>query len=147
VALFIFHAKTTKSLIRTQKFIIMNENDISYQIIGAALKVHRKVGPGLLESAYESALVFELKQLNLEVDQQVVLPFYYEDVKLEAGYRIDIMVNKLVLVEIKSVENLMPVHYSQVLTYLRLTNIKLGLLINFNTVILKDGIHRIVNNL
>jgi GxxExxY protein len=125
----------------------MNENDISYQIIGAALKVHRRVGPGLLESAYESALVFELKQLNLDAEQQVTLPFYYEDVKLEAGYRIDIMVNKLVIVEIKSVENLMPVHYSQVLTYLRLTNIKLGLLINFNTVILKDGIHRVVNNL
>lgn len=125
----------------------MNENDISYQIIGAALKVHRKVGPGLLESAYESALVFELEQLKFKVDQQVTLPFYYEDVKLEAGYRIDIMVNKLVIVEIKSVENLMTVHYSQVLTYLRLTNIKLGLLINFNTVILKDGIHRVVNNL
>ncbi len=125
----------------------MNENEISYQIIGAALKVHRKVGPGLLESAYESALAYELKKLNLVVEQQVTLPFVYEEVRLEAGYRIDLVINKLVIVDIKSVENLMPVHHAQVLTYLRLTNIKLGLLINFNAMVLKNGIHRIVNNL
>jgi GxxExxY protein len=125
----------------------MNENELSYQIIGAALKVHRTVGPGVLESAYENALVFELKKLNLSVEQQVTLPFYYEDVKLEAGYRVDLIVNKLVIIEVKSVENLMPVHYAQLLTYLRLTDIKLGLLINFNCVILKDGINRVVNNL
>jgi len=125
----------------------MTENDLSYQIIGAALKVHRTVGPGLLESAYENALAFEMKKLNLFVDQQVTLPFYYEDVKLEAGYRVDLIVNKLVIIEVKSVENLMPVYFAQLLTYLRLTNIKLGLLINFNTVILKEGIHRVVNNL
>jgi len=125
----------------------MNENELSYQIIGAALKVHRTVGPGVLESAYENALVFELKKLNLSVEQQVTLPFYYEDVKLEAGYRVDLIVNKLVIIEVKSVENLLPVHFAQLLTYLRLSDIKLGLLINFNTVILKDGIHRVVNNL
>jgi GxxExxY protein len=125
----------------------MTENDLSYQIIGAALKVHRTVGPGLLESAYENALAFEMKKLNLFVEQQVTLPFYYEEVKLEAGYRVDLIVNKLVIIEVKSVENLMPVYFAQLLTYLRLTNIKLGLLINFNTVILKEGIHRVVNNL
>lgn len=125
----------------------MIENDLSYQIIGAALKVHRTVGPGLLESAYENALAFEMEKLNFKVEQQVVLPFYYEDVKLEAGYRVDLIVNKLVIIEVKSVENLLPVHFAQLLTYLRLTDIKLGLLINFNTVILKDGIHRVVNNL
>jgi GxxExxY protein len=125
----------------------MNENELSYQIIGAALKVHRVVGPGLLESAYENALAFELEKLDYLVERQVLLPFFYEEVKLEAGYRVDIIVNKLVIIEVKSVEILMPVHYAQLLTYLRLTNIKLGLLINFNTVILKDGIHRVVNNL
>ena len=125
----------------------MNENEISYQIIGSAIKVHRKVGPGLLESAYESALAFELQKLGLLVEQQVTLPFIYEEVKLEAGYRIDLIINKSVIIEIKSVENLLPVHHAQVLAYLRLTDIKLGLLINFNAVVLKDGIHRIVNNL
>lgn len=125
----------------------MNENEISYQTIGAAIKVHRKVGPGLLESAYESALAYELQKLGLYVEQQVTLPFIYEEVKLEAGYRIDLMINKSVIVEIKSVEKLLPVHYAQVLTYLRLTGIKLGLLINFNEIILKEGIHRVVNNL
>jgi GxxExxY protein len=125
----------------------MNENDLSYQIIGAALKVHRTVGPGLLESAYENALAFELEKLNLFIEQQVTLPFYYEEVKLEAGYRADLIVNKLVIIEVKSVENLLPVHFAQLLTYLRLIDIKLGLLINFNSVFLKDGIHRVVNNL
>lgn len=136
-----------KILLRTQKNKIMNENEISYQIIGAALKVHRLVGPGLLESAYEAALAYELKKLDLCVEQQVALPFVYEEIRLEAGYRVDLMLNRLVIVEIKSVENLLPVHHAQVLTYLRLSEIKLGLLINFNAVILKDGIHRIVNNL
>ena len=125
----------------------MNENEISYQIIGAALKVHRRIGPGLLESAYEAALAYELQKLKLLVEQQVTLPFVYEEVRLEAGYRIDLIINRLVIVEIKSVENLMPVHHAQVLTYLRLTDLKLGLLINFNALFLKEGIHRIVNNL
>lgn len=125
----------------------MNENEISYQIIGASIKVHKAVGPGLLESAYENALKYELEKLELVVKQQVTLPFIYEEVKLDAGYRIDLIVNNLVIIEVKSVENLLPVHYSQVLTYLRLTNFKLGLLINFNTAVLKYGIHRIVNNL
>jgi GxxExxY protein len=143
----IFHAKNAKIFIKDAKNDAMKENEISYQIIGAALKVHKNVGPGLLESAYENALVFELKNLEMVVQQQVTLPFVYSEVKLEAGYRIDLIVNKLVIVEIKSVEFLMPVHYAQLLTYLRLTELKLGLLINFNEVRLKDGIHRVVNNL
>ena len=143
----LFHEKGAKYLLRTQNIFIMNENDISYKIIGAAIKVHRIVGPGLLESAYENALKFELEKLNLKVMQQLTLPFIYEEVKLEAGYRIDLMVNRLVIIEVKSVETLLSVHYVQLLTYLRLTDIKLGLLINFNTSVLKDGIHRVVNNL
>lgn len=125
----------------------MNENEISYKTIGAAIEIHKTAGPGLLESAYENALAFELKELGFEVKQQVPMPFIYKGVKQEVGYRIDITVNNKVLIEVKSVETLAPVHYSQTLTYLKLSGLKLGLLINFNTKILKDGIHRIVNNL
>ena len=125
----------------------MTENEISYKIIGAALEVHKSVGPGLLESAYESALAYELQELGFDVQQQKPMPFIYKDVKQDVGYRIDLMVNNKVLIEIKSVESLAPVHYSQNLTYLRLSDLKLALLINFNSKILKNSIHRIVNNL
>ncbi len=125
----------------------MTEDELSYKIIGAAIELHKTVGPGLLESAYENALAFELQELGLSVQQQVSMPFVYRDVKLEVGYRIDLKVENKVLIEIKSVENLLPVHFSQTLTYLKLSGLKLGLLINFNTKILKEGIHRIVNNL
>ncbi len=125
----------------------MTENEISYKIIGAAIELHKTVGPGLLESAYENALTFDLQELGFTVLQQVSMPFIYKDVKLDVGYRIDIIVENKVLIEIKSVENLMPVHFSQTLTYLKLSGIKLGLLINFNTKILREGIHRIVNKL
>lgn len=125
----------------------MTENELSYKIIGAALELHKAVGPGLLESAYENALVYDLIELGLSAEMQVPMPFIYKDVKLEVGYRIDIIVENKVLIEIKSVENLMPVHFAQTLTYLKLSGIKLGLLINFNTKILKEGIHRIVNKL
>jgi len=125
----------------------MTENELSYKIIGTAIELHKTVGPGLLESAYENALTFDLQELGLFVQQQVSMPFVYREVKLEVGYRIDLIVENKVLIEIKSVENLMPVHFSQTLTYLKLSGLKLGLLINFNTKILKGGIHRIVNNL
>ena len=125
----------------------MTENELSYKIIGAALDLHKTVGPGLLESAYENALVYDLIELGFSVKQQVPMPFVYKDVKLEVGYRIDIIVENKVLIEIKSVENLSPVHFAQTLTYLKLSGLKLGFLINFNTKILKEGIHRIVNNL
>jgi GxxExxY protein len=125
----------------------MTEDELSYKILGTAIELHKNVGPGLLESAYENALTFDLQELGLRVQQQVPMPFVYKNVKLEVGYRIDLIVENKVLIEIKSVENLMPVHFSQTLTYLKLSGLKLGLLINFNTKILKEGIHRIVNNL
>jgi GxxExxY protein len=125
----------------------MDENQLSYMIIGRSLQIHRTVGPGLLESAYETALIYELKDAGLNVRNQVALPFHYKDTRLEVGYRIDLIVNELVIVEIKSVETLLPVHYSQLLTYLRLSDLKLGLLINFNCSKLNSGIHRVVNNL
>ena len=125
----------------------MNENEISKIVLDVAFKLHTAVGPGLLESAYEAALAHDLSEKGLLVETQVPVPFVYKDVKLEVGYRIDILVNKKVIIEIKSVEQLAPVHFAQTLTYLKLANKKLGLLINFNTKHLKDGIHRIVNNL
>jgi GxxExxY protein len=125
----------------------MTENEISYKIIGAAIELHRNVGPGLLESAYENALAYELRALGLQVSQQVTLPFVYKEIFLEMGYRIDLMVEEKVIVEIKSVDKLNPVCYSQLLTYLKLSDKKLGLLINFNSKILKNEIHRVVNNL
>lgn len=125
----------------------MAENEISYHIIGIAMELHRNVGAGLLESAYENALAFDLKYVGFNVEQQIAMPFIYKEVKLQCGYRIDLLINNKVLIEVKSVENLAPVHFAQTLTYLKLSGIKLGLLINFNTKLLKNGIHRIVNNL
>jgi GxxExxY protein len=125
----------------------MTENEISYRIIGIAFDIHRNVGPGLLESAYENALRYDLQSAGLIVRSQVPMPYIYRDVKLEIGYRIDLIVNEKVLVEVKSIEALAPVHYAQTLTYLKLSGLKLGLLINFNVKILKDSIHRIVNKL
>jgi GxxExxY protein len=125
----------------------MIENDISYAIRGAAFKVHTVLGPGLLESSYEAALAYELQKLGYEVKCQLGLPMIYETIKMDIGYRLDIVVNDLVIIEIKSVENLNDVHHKQLLTYLKLSGIKLGLLINFNVSSLKDGIVRIVNNL
>ena len=125
----------------------MHENEISYEIIGAAIELHKTVGPRLLESAYENALAFDLKEMGFNVKQQVSMPFIYKNVKQDVGYRIDLLVNNKVIVEIKSIETLAPVHYAQTLTYLRLSGLKLALLINFNSKILKDCIHLIVNKL
>lgn len=125
----------------------MIENEISYIIRGSIFKVYNALGPGLLESAYEAALVYELRQAGLNVACQLGLPFQYETIKLDTGYRIDILVNEKVIVEVKSVENLSDVHYKQVLTYLKLSNKKLGLLVNFNTSKIEESIKRIVNNL
>ena len=125
----------------------MTENELSNKIIGTAIELHRILGPGLLESAYENALSYDLKEIGIEVKQQVPMPFVYKEIKLDVGYRLDLLVENKVIVEIKSVEVLAPVHYAQLLTYLKLSNLKLGLLINFNTKLLKDGIHRIVNKL
>ena len=120
-------------------------NGITEEIIGAAIQVHRVLGPGLLESAYEACLAFELGRRGLKVEQQKPLPLIYETVKLECGYRIDLLVEGLVVVEIKSVDALAPIHEAQVMSYLKLSGCKLALLINFNVRVLKDGIRRFVN--
>src|SRR4051794_954139 len=125
----------------------MTENDISFIIRGCIFKVYNAIGPGLLESAYEAALAYELRKEKLQVRCQVGLPFEYEEIKLDIGFRIDILVNEMVIVEVKSVEALMDVHYKQVLTYLKLSKKKLGLLVNFNCSKIDDSIKRIVNNL
>ena len=120
----------------------MNENTLSYEVIGIALELHKNIGPGLLESTYENALAYDLMKAGFDVKQQVSMPFMYKEVKMDVGYRLDLLVENKVIVEIKSIETLAPVHFAQLLTYL-----KLGLLINFNTKLLKEGIHRIVNKL
>jgi GxxExxY protein len=125
----------------------MEENELSYRIIGAAMEVHKTLGPGLLESAYEAALNYELEETGLKVSTQVPVPMIYKEIQQKVGYRLDLLVEDKVIVEIKSLENLAPVHFAQTLTYLRLANKKLALLINFNNVLLKEGIHRIVNGL
>ena len=125
----------------------MTENELSYIIRGAIFKVFNALGPGLLESAYESALAYELKKEGLIINCQLGLPFQYEDIKLDVGYRIDILVNNKVIIEVKSVENLMDIHYKQLLTYLKLSDKKLGILVNFNSSKIDDNIKRIVNNI
>ncbi len=125
----------------------MNENDIARQIVDAAFKVHTTLGPGLLESVYEATLSYELTKRGLSVLRQHPLPVVYEEVHLETGYRVDLVVHALVIVELKSVDALASVHRKQLLTYLRLSDLRLGLLINFNSELIKDGITRIVNRL
>lgn len=120
-------------------------NAITEQIIGAAIEVHRSVGPGLLESAYEACLVFELRQRGFKVEQQKPLAVVYKNVRLDCGYRLDIVVDDLVIVEVKAVEKNNSVHEAQMLSYLRLYGCKIGLLINFHVGMLKQGIRRVVN--
>ena len=121
------------------------EESLSYKIIGIALELHKNLGPGLLESSYENALAYDLRSAGMEVKQQHPMPFYYKEIKMDVGYRVDLLIENKLIIEVKSLENLAPVHYAQVLTYLKLSGLKLGLLINFNTKLLKDGVHRIVN--
>ena len=123
----------------------MTEQEISKLVFDCALRVHKALGPGLLESAYEECLYYELKKLNLKVEKQKPLPLIYEEVKLDVGYRIDIIIEDKFIVEVKSVEALNDVHLAQLLTYLKLSDCKLGLLINFNVKLLKDGVRRIIN--
>lgn len=125
----------------------MHENEIAEGAVEAAFKVHRWFGPGLLESAYEVCLVHELVDMGFTVETQVALPVVYRGVKLDAGYRLDIWLDRRVIIEVKAVEELHPVHTAQMITYLKLTENRLGLLINFRSALLKDGIRRIVNNL
>ena len=120
---------------------------ITEQIIGGAIAVHKALGPGLLESAYEACLVYELRQRGLKIEQQKELPIIYGDVKLDCGYRLDLFVEDLVIVELKTVDRLAPIHEAQLLSYLKLADCRLGLLINFNVTLLKRGIRRLANNL
>lgn len=125
----------------------MDENALSHEVIGAAIEVHRVLGPGLLEFIYEEALVIELEDRGLSIVRQAEVEVWYKDRRLENKLRLDILVNGIVIVEVKSVERVLPVHESQLLSYLRLSNKKLGLLVNFNTVVLRSSIRRVVNNL
>ncbi|OGX87386.1 GxxExxY protein [Hymenobacter lapidarius] len=125
----------------------MHENDISFLIRKAAFEVHTALGPGLLESVYETALAYEIRQLGLELRSQVPLPMHYKSERMDVGFRLDLLVEERVIVEIKSVDSLLDVHHKQLLTYLKLSGLKLGLLINFNVAHVKEGIVRKVNGL
>ena len=124
----------------------MGINDITGAIIGAAIKVHKKLGPGLLESAYEACVEYELKKAGLRVERQKPVPVIYEDVHLECGFRADLVVEGCVIVELKAKDGLHPIDEAQILSHLRLLNLQVGLLINFHEVVLKNGIKRMVNN-
>ena len=127
----------------------MNEDEkldlITRRIIGAAIQVHRALGPGLLESAYEACLAYELAQIDLKVERQKELPLHYREVALDCGYRLDLVVEGCVIVEIKAVDDLAPIHQAQLMSYLRFSGLKVGLLINFNVQVLKRGLKRVVN--
>ena len=125
----------------------MTENEIATIVVDACYTIHTRLGPGLLESVYETVLAYELEQRGLHVSKQVVIPVVYDDLKFEHGFRADLIVENKVILELKSVEQTAPVHRKQVLTYLRLTNLQLGLLINFGSALIKDGITRLVNGL
>lgn len=125
----------------------MNENELSSIVIGEAIKVHQSLGPGLLESVYEECLSYRLIKAGLMIEKQKPIPLVFEEIKLECGFRCDILVQGKLIIEVKAVEALNDIHLAQVLTYLKLTNTKLGLLMNFNVLKLKDGIKRVVNNL
>ena len=125
----------------------MTENEIATIVVDAAFKIHNTLGPGLFESVYEATLDFELRKRGLRIDQQVGFPVHYEGVKLSLGFRPDLIIENKVIVEVKSIEALAPVHKKQLLTYLRLLDLRLGLLINFNVDLIKNGIHRVVNGL
>lgn len=124
----------------------MSENEVTEQIIGAAIKVHKNLGPGLLESVYESCLYFEIFKSGLFVERQKPIPVVYAEVKLDCGYRADLVVERKVIIEIKSVEALNEIHLMQTITHLRLLDLRVGLLINFNVVRLTAGLRRVVNN-
>lgn len=132
-------------IIKFHKEINMTENELSNIVLGLAIEVHKQLGPGLLESAYQECLYYELLNNDLKVEKEKPMPIIYKEVKLDHGYRIDLLVENKLVIEIKTVEALNEVHLAQVLTYLKLGNYKLGLLVNFNTTLLKNGIRRIIN--
>ncbi len=124
----------------------MEVNKITGEIIDTSIKIHSRLGPGLFESVYEEVLHYELTKRGLLSERQIPLPVYYDDLKMEVGFRADMMINKTVIIELKSIETVLPVHKKKLLTYLRLTNLHIGLLINFNEELLKNGITRLFNN-
>ena len=124
-----------------------SENHLSKIILSSSIKIHRSLGPGLLESAYQKCLIYELQKKDLLIEPEKSLAVVYEDIQIQAGYRVDLMINKKVIVELKTVDSLDDIHLAQILTYLKLSDSKLGLLINFNRRYLKDGFRRVVNNL
>jgi GxxExxY protein len=126
---------------------MQEENRIAKEVVDAALKLHRHFGPGVYESVYEPVLIYELNKRSLTTRQQTPVPLIYEGITFDIGFKTDVVVNDLVILELKSVDKLEPVHFKQLLTYLRLTGLRLGLLINFGENLLKDGIHRVVNDL
>lgn len=121
-------------------------NALSYKVIGLAIEVHRTLGPGLLESAYQACLVYELQKVGLKVEKEVGLPLKYKEIKLDQGYRMDLLIENILVIELKTVEEFTPVHFAQILTYLKLGKYPLGLLINFNSKILKNNIKRFINS-
>lgn len=125
----------------------MTENELSKLIVDLCFRIHKKYGPGLFESVYEEIFCYEWSKNGIPFKRQHAIPLVHESVKLETGFRADVIIDNKVLIELKSIETLAPVHFSQVKTYLKLTDIRLGLLVNFNVVLIKDGMHRIVNNL
>ena len=125
----------------------MHENKIATEIVDTCFKIHTKLGAGLFESVYEEILFYELQQRGLEVTRQKAIPVIWKEIKMEIGFRADLIINNKVIIEIKSVEHVLPVHKKQLLTYLKLTDLKLGLLVNFNEALIKNGITRIVNRL
>lgn len=124
----------------------MEQEDIAQQVIDASIKIHKTLGPGLLESAYQTCLAYELRQRGLKAETEVEQEVVYENLRIDTGYRIDLLVEDCVIIENKAVDALLPVHYSQVLTYMRLRNCSLGFLINWKVRLIKDGIHRLVNS-
>jgi GxxExxY protein len=125
----------------------MDIEKVASEIVDAAVKVHKALGPGLLESAYQQCLIYELKQRGLTVESEVPMPIKYGEVKIDAGYRMDMVVNGIIIIENKTVDKLIPIHQAQLLTYLKLSGKQLGFLLNWNVTIMKDGIKRTVNNL
>ena len=150
----VFHAKNARISQGTQELQsekqigeAMAEDELAKIVFHSGMKIHKTLGPGLLESVYEECLFYEIEKHGLVVAKQVPLPVVYENIKLDGGFRVDLLVEKKLIIEIKSVEELHKLHFAQVLTYLRLSNIKLGLLINFNTNMFKDGVKRVANGL
>jgi len=125
----------------------MDENELSHRVIGLCIKIHRNLGPGLLESAYEEVMCYELTKSGLRYERQIGLPLVYQGVQMNMAYRLDVVVENKLVLELKSVEQLLPINFKQLHTYLKLADIRLGLLINFNEALIKNGIHRVVNAL